>query len=98
MPYEIMKGQRPPRHNVRYNFIRTREMLEGRIPAIINLPKLEQQIPTLPDSTPTLPQSIWRSIIYPYDVFQRVRGMVSGEPSGSSTESSLMPDRKVKTV
>ncbi len=98
MPYEILKGARPPRWMIRMHYVKTREMVEARIPAIANLPKIEPQVPGVPSGMPTVPSVIWSRIIYPYDVFQKVRGMVSGELSESSTESSSMPDRKVKTV
>lgn len=79
MPYEILKGARPPRYHVRLHYALTREMVEARIPVVANLPHIESQIPLIPGGSPTIPSGIWNHMIYPYDIAMKAIGIVRGQ-------------------
>ena len=90
--YEIEKGARPPRWIIRMHYIKTREMLEARIPAVANLPRIQEKIPGVPSGAPTRPSAIWSRIIYPYDIAMQLAGYAPGVPSPTPTPA------RVKTV
>lgn len=89
--YEIEKGGRPPRRVVRQHYAMTRQMLEGKIPMIANLPKIDQMIPALPSAVPTLPREVWGYIRYPYDVAMRLAGY-------APASAAAPPASRVKTI